>query len=105
MSEPRPCVRCGRCCREAKRCSFLRWFRADHSMTIDGQCEMLIDNGDGTTACKVIVEAFTPTREWDERGRKWITEVFVGRGCELDLEPAQQENAGEEQPPSGREGT
>lgn len=64
------------------------WYQLDFpdksAARFNGLCDQLIDNGDGTTSCRVIQDMFAeqPTREWYEPTRQWITKTFVGQGCD-----------------------
>ncbi len=79
------CSRCGRCCLEAKVCSFRAYFARDRKASFEGRCELLVDLPDGTTSCEAIEHAIKNDVEWYEPGRLWIVNEFVGRGCEIEL--------------------
>lgn len=79
------CKRCGRCCKEAKICDLKGWVSENHDAKIVGVCDQLIKLEDGTFSCLAIKSAFEKTLPWYEKTRVWITETFIGRGCELDI--------------------
>ena len=87
------CVRCGDCCRRGGPCDIRNWcLRAVKPKTkqwtskqrqhFTGVCELLIENEDGKTACRGILMAQDETVDWHEPTRRWLLDVFIGRGCE-----------------------
>jgi hypothetical protein len=86
VGQRRPCTQCGNCCRSATVCDLRGWVAADRNPHFVGTCDQLVENGDGTTSCKVIQSAIANDIPWYDPTRQWLLTTFVGRGCELDIE-------------------
>lgn len=78
------CTRCGECCVTAKCCDIHGWM-IHGSPKFEGSCPQL-EMVNGVATCKGIQFAFEHPENWYEKTRKWLTETFVGRRCELTKE-------------------
>lgn len=80
----KPCTRCGECCKTATACEIRGWFAEDHNQRFSAPCDQLEFAADGTASCRAIASMFTTPEIWYPPTLKFITEEFLGRGCELE---------------------
>jgi len=48
------CNRCGECCKKGGACVFRTWDGSDRKWEFEGRCELLEDQPDGSTLCKIL---------------------------------------------------
>ena len=78
------CSRCGKCCETATICDLRGHMLPGNFLEnakITPPCDQLVRHEDGTTSCNVIIDMKENPLRWDERGRRYYLDVFLGSGC------------------------
>ena len=76
LPQLQPCNSCGRCCMVGGVCECRPWLNFPKEFT--GRCEILKDEPDGTTSCRLIALALSGT---SEEHSLWAAHYLDGK-CE-----------------------